>query len=70
MEFNSLDILKGILSAMWEMKELFFMAIGVALLALVLRVMTDLMSRRSKIKWYLGKKKVQDLQQLTPTQFE
>jgi restriction system protein len=70
MEFTTTNLLKGILSAMWEMKELFFMALGVALLALVFRVMTDLMSRRSKIKWYLGKKKVQDLQQLTSTQFE
>ena len=55
---------------MWEMKELYFLAFGVAFLAIVLRVVMDLMSRRSKIKWYLGKKKVQDLQQLTSTQFE
>jgi restriction system protein len=70
MEFNSLDILKGILLAMWEMKGLYFLAFGVAFLAIALRVMMDLTNRRSKIKWYLGKKKVQDLQQLTPTQFE
>ncbi len=70
MEFNTTNILKGVLSGIWEMKELYFLAFGVAFLALVLRVMMDLMSRRSKIKWYLGKKQVQDLQQLTPTQFE
>lgn len=55
---------------MWEMKELYFIMIGVALLALALRVALDSMSRRSKIKWLLGKKQVQDLQKLTPTQFE
>ena len=70
MEFTTTNLLKGILSAMWEMKELFFMAIGIAILALVLRVVLDLMSHRSKIKWYLGKKQVQELQKLTPTQFE
>jgi len=70
MEFNTTNILKGVLSGMWEMKELYFLAFGVAFLAIVLRVVMDLMSRRSKIKWYLGKKKVQDLQQLTSTQFE
>lgn len=70
MEFSTSNIIKGILSGMWEMKELYFTMIGVALLALALRVMIDLMSRRSKIKWFLGKKQVQDLQKLTPTQFE
>jgi len=70
MEFNTTNILKGVLSGMWEMKELYFLAFGVAFLAIVLRVVMDLTNRRSKIKWYLGKKKVQDLQQLTPTQFE
>jgi len=70
MEFNSLDIVKAVLSSMWDMKGLYFMAFGVAFLALALRAVMDLMSRQSKIKWYLGKKKVQDLQQLTPTQFE
>jgi len=70
MEFNTTNILKGVLSGIWEMKELYFLAFGVAFLAIVLRVVMDLMSRRSKIKWYLGKKKVQDLQQLTSTQFE
>jgi len=46
------------------------MMFGITLLALAFRVIVDLMSHRSKIKWYLGKKKVQDLQQLTPAQFE
>lgn len=70
MEFTTTSILKGVLSGMWEMKELYFTMIGVALLALVIRVALDLMSHRSKIKWLLGKKQVQDLQKLTPTQFE
>ena len=70
MENPALDIPKIMFSAFWEVKELFFIMIGIAVLALALRVMLDLASRRSKIKWYLGKKKVQDLQQLTPTQFE
>jgi len=55
---------------MWDMKELYFMLIALVLLAFTFRVVVDLMSHRSKIKWYLGKKKIQDLQHLTPTQFE
>ena len=55
---------------MWEMKELYFALLGIAALALALRVTMDLVSRKSKIKWFLGKKKIQDLQELTPTQFE
>lgn len=46
------------------------MAGGVLLLALSFRILTDLLDRKSKIKWFLGKKKIQDLQYLTPTQFE
>lgn len=52
------------------MKELYFMLLGMVVLALLFRVTVDLMSQRSKIKWFLGKKKVQELQDLTPTQFE
>jgi restriction system protein len=70
MEFTSSNLLIPILQGMWAMKELYLLMLGVALLALVARVMTDLMSRRSQIKWFLGKKKVQDLQKLTPSQFE
>jgi len=70
MEFTTTNLLKGILSGVWEMKELYFVLLGVAVLALALRVTMDLLSRKSKIKWFLGKKKIQDLQELTPTQFE
>lgn len=70
MENPALDIPKIMFSAFWEVKELFFIMIGIAVLALALQVMLDLTSRRSKIKWLLGKKQVQDLQKLTPTQFE
>jgi len=70
MEINSLDIIKGFLSGMWQMKELYIMFIGIAVMVLILRIGIDLLSRRSQIKWFLGKKKVQDLQKLTPSQFE
>lgn len=70
MEINSLDIIKGLLSGMWAAKELYFMLIGIAVLVLILRIVMDLLSRRSQIKWFLGKQKIQDLQKLTPTQFE
>jgi len=46
------------------------MLLGMVLLALLFRVTVDLMSHRSTIKWFLGKKKVQELQDLTPAQFE
>lgn len=39
-------------------------------MALIFRILTDLLDRKSKIKWFFGKKKIQDLQYLTPTQFE
>lgn len=70
MEFSTTNIFLGIFSGMWAMKELYFILLGVALLSLALRVVIDLLSRRSQIKWFLGKKQVQDLQNLTPSQFE
>jgi HJR/Mrr/RecB family endonuclease len=70
MQLNSLDIIKSIFTGMWAMKELYFILLGVAVLSLALRVVVDLLSRRSQIKWFLGKKQVQDLQKLTPSQFE
>lgn len=70
MELYTFELLKAILSGMWEMKEFYLMLFGIALLILALRIGLDLMSRRSKIKWLLGKKKIEELQQLTPTQFE
>jgi len=70
MEFNLSDIFIQVLKGLWQFKELYFMAGGILLLALVGRILIDLMDRKSKIKWFLGKKKVQELQDLTPTQFE
>lgn len=70
MEINFGDILIQVLKSLWQFKELYLMAGGVLLLALAFRVLTDLLNRKSKIRWFLGKKKVQELQNLTPTQFE
>ncbi len=70
MEFTSSNLLIPILQGMWAMKELYFMMIGIVVLALAFRIVADLMSRRSQIKWLLGKKKVQELQKLSPAQFE
>lgn len=70
MEFNLGDILIQTLKSFWQFKGLYLMAGGVLLLALSFRILTDLLDRKSKIKWFLGKKKIQDLQYLTPTQFE
>ena len=70
MELTTTSILKGVFSGIWEVKELFFITIGVSVLLLAFQVTLDLMSHRSKIRWFLGKKKVQDLQKLTPSQFE
>lgn len=70
MEINTMAIFVEIIKGMWGMKSLYLTLLGVAILALALRVVIDLMSRQSQIKWFLGKKKVQDLQKLTPAQFE
>lgn len=70
MEFNLGDILIQVLKSFWQMKGLFLMGGGVLLLAVIYRVFLDLIDRKSKIMWFLGKKKIQDLQYLTPTQFE
>ena len=70
MEFTSSNLLIPILQGMWAMKELYFMMLGIVVLALAFRIVVDLMSRRSRIKWFLGKKQVQELQKLSPAQFE
>ena len=57
MEINSEDMLLEVLKGMWEMKELYFMLLGMVAIALFFRVTVDLMSQRSKIKWFLGKKR-------------
>ncbi len=46
------------------------MMFGIVALALAFRIVVDLMSRRSRIRWFLGKKQVQELQKLSPSQFE
>lgn len=69
-EINYLEVLKSIFSGFWAMKELYFTLLGVLFLVLVARIIFDLLDRHSQIKWFLSKKKVQDLQKLTPTQFE
>lgn len=58
------------LKGLWQFKELYLMAGGILILALIGRILIDLMDRKSRIKWSLGKKKIQELQTLTPTQFE
>ncbi|MCB9815836.1 restriction endonuclease [Candidatus Nomurabacteria bacterium] len=70
MEIDSKEIILQLLKGMWEMKSLYLMLFGVVVLALIARILMDLMSRQSQIKWFLGKQKVQDLQKLTPSQFE
>lgn len=70
MEFNLGDILIQTLKSFWLLKGLYLMVGGVLLLVLTFRILTDLLDRKSKIKWFLGKKKIHDLQYLTPNQFE
>lgn len=70
MEINFSDILIQMLKGLWQFKELYLMAGGILILALIGRILIDLMDRKSRIKWFLGKKKIQELQTLTPTQFE
>lgn len=70
MEINFGDILIQVLKSFWQFKELFLVAGGILALALVGRMLIDLMDRKSKIRWFLGKKRLKDLQELTPTQFE
>lgn len=55
---------------MWQMKELYLTMFGLVLMVFALRVMLDIMNRRSQIHWFLGKKHVLELQKLTPSQFE
>lgn len=70
MQLDTSKILIEILKDVWEMKSLYFTLFGIAILVLALRIAIDLMSRQSQIKWFLGKKTVQDLQKLSPAQFE
>lgn len=70
MQFDTTNFLFGILKAMWAFKKLWLLAGGVFLLALVLQVVTDLSNRKSRIRWFFSKKKILDLQRLTPSEFE
>jgi restriction system protein len=64
------DLLTQLLKSSWALKEI-YITVGIILLMLLcIRILKDLLSRKSKIKWFLGKKKIRDIQQLTPTQFE
>lgn len=67
---NLRDIFAQVLRSLWLFRWSFLMMAGVVAVVFVFRVVSDLSQRRSKIKWFLGKKKIQDLQYLTPTQFE
>lgn len=70
MEIDSKEIILQLLKGMWVMKDLYLSMLVIIMLVSALRIFADLMSRRSQIKWFLSKKKVQDLQKLTPSQFE
>ena len=70
MDFGLTNIFPSILSSFWAMKEIYFFIFGFLILSFALRIGIDLIDRRSKIRWLLGKKQVQELQKLTPTQFE
>lgn len=70
MEFNAQNLFIQTLKSIWMFKELYFLVFGIFLLSIILGILKDLSNRKSKIKWFLGKKKIQDLQYLTPTQFE
>lgn len=69
MELNLSDILIQMLKTLWQSKVLYLLG-GIFLLVLIFTILKDLLHRKSKIKWFLGKKKIQDLQYLTPTEFE
>ncbi|MCE9585615.1 restriction endonuclease [Candidatus Nomurabacteria bacterium] len=70
MQFDTSHLLIGILKGMWAFKKLWLLAGGVFLLALALQVVTDLLNRKSRIRWFFSKKKILDLQRLTPSEFE
>lgn len=74
MEFSAENFFTGILAEalknIWMFKDIFFIFGALVLFTIVVRITADLLSRKSKIKWFLNKKKIRDLQNLTPTQFE
>ncbi len=70
MNFGTSNFLFEILQAIWAVKKLWLLAGGVVILALALQVLTDLLNRKSRIRWFFSKKKILDLQRLTPSEFE
>lgn len=70
MKLDSGDMLILTLQGLWQARELYLMIGIFLLLTLLIKIVIDLMDRKSKILWFLGKKRIHDLQSLTPTQFE
>jgi restriction system protein len=70
MEIDLSSLLLTFLSGMWEMRVLYLWIFIPIFIIIIFRLAEDLLSRKSKIRWLLGKKKVQELQKLTPAEFE
>lgn len=66
MEFNIFNLLIQTFKGILMLKEFYILGGGLLLLGIII----DLLKHKSKIKWLLGKKSIQELQRLTPSQFE
>ncbi len=70
MQLSSIDITTQMLNGFWAVKNHYLVVVALLLMVIVFRIGRDLLNKKSRIRWFLSKKKIQDLHKLSPTQFE
>ena len=70
MELSLTNILKTFLSTIWQMKELLIPFIGLMLLMGVYYLLNTIIKNRKQKEWFSEKKKIKELQNLSPAEFE
>jgi len=70
MELSLTNILKTFLSTIWQMKELFIPFIVLMLLMGVYYLLNTIVKKRKQKEWFSEKKKIKELQNLSPAEFE
>lgn len=58
------------LKGFWDIKDLYFVVGALLLIVIAFKIGLDLLNKKSRIRWFLSKKEIQDLHKLSPTQFE
>jgi restriction system protein len=70
MHLSFIDISTQMLKQFWDHKDLFLMVGVLFLIIIAFKLSPKLLSKKSRIRWFLSQREIQDLQKLSPTQFE